>query len=662
MKKILLLVFVTLLAFNSFAQNNFNAHLSSPKQAPKLNLNNSTDGNQSGINLSIPNNQSIPHENQSRSGVTKIKFASSWNLNSVIVSESQSLTGDYDLNLISFTHRQCFSYPGISGLIQTSFSIDGGTTWDTSLVIQNDTTHYSRYPSGGIYNPAGNTNVNNAFSVISGPITSGSTASGGWIGSYFGSSQFNGTNNDLQFEINGQAGVYFQHMPRYSFTVTPQAKAFVMGADYNFNSTATIIPFNGMVLNTGSFNSLNNNFDWNRQHITTAYAHDPSDNSQWWSTFGSIAFNSDGSIGYIVQIGRDSVDDFLAPMPIIWKSTDGGSNWVKQPGFDFSGVTAIQPFLTPVVDGSTSRPYFTSKNGIDIAVDYLNNLHIVCQIISSYSSNPDSLGFIWSDSLNNGTVRSNMFDVYMDSSSGNGWNAFLIDSIQVEPVAASMSNWTSSTTGYGIDARIQMSMDQSREKMFYMWQETDFTVDINNYYPDIVGRSLDLVSHLPTYVKNFTTGTEYEGDNFWLYVGDKTFSDGGTGFNVPVTTTASADGSGNGEHSVLHYFLKGVNFAASDYGSDGVNSSVINENIKVSQNLPNPASDNTSFYLTLPVATIAKVEVTNILGQVIYSIPAKQYNSGLNTITIPCKKFTKGIYFYSVEINGEKITNKMIVE
>lgn len=658
MKKPFLLICTTLLMFNSFAQNSFTAQISPQKLAPKLNLNKQLDGNASGINLSLPNNQSIPHENQTRASVTKIKFATSWNLYTALVSESQCLTGDYDLNLISFTHRQCFSYPGISGLIQTSFSTDGGSTWDTSLIIQNDTTHYTRYPSGGIYNPAGNTNVDNAFAVIAGPITDNSS----WIASYFGSSQLNGTNNDLQFEINGQTGVYYQHMPRYSFTVTPQAKAFVMGADYDFNSTATIIPFNGMVLNTGSFNSLNNNFDWNRQHISVPLARDPIDNSQWWSTFGNIAFNNDGMIGYIVQIGRDSADDFLAPMPIIWKTTDGGSVWVKQPGFDFSGITAVQPFLTATNDGVTKRPYFITQNGIDAAVDYQNNLHIVCQVLSSSSNDADSLGYIWSDSLNNGTVRSDMFDFYMDATQPNGWNAFLIDSIQVMPVYASGSNWTSSTGGIGEDARMQMSMDQSREKIFYIWQETDFNVDINNYYPDVVGRGLDMVTGVPTYVKNFTAGTPYAADNHWIYVGDKSFSDGTGGFNIPVTTTTSADGSNNGEHEVLHYFLKGVNFEATDFGSDGVNSSVLNKNIKVSQNMPNPASDITTFYLTLPTPSMAKVEIANILGQVIYSVPTKQYNTGLNTITIPCKKFAKGIYFYTVEINGEKITNKMIVE
>ncbi len=658
MKKLFLLICVTLLTLSSFAQSNLNANLSSPKLAFKKNLNSTIDGNQSGLNLSVPNPQGIPQANQSRAVVSKIKFSSSWNLFTALVSESQCLSGNYDLNLISFTHRQCFSYTGISGLIQTSFSTDGGNTWDTSLIIQNDTTQYCRYPSGGIYNPPGNTNVDNAFAVISGPITDNSS----WVSNYFGSSQLNGTNNDLQFEENGQTGVYYQNMPRYSFTVTPQAKAFVIGADYDFNSTATIIPYNGIVLNTGSFNSNNNNFDWNRQHIVTPFARDPSDNSQWWSEFGSVAFNADGNIGYIVQLGRDSVEDFLSPMPIIWKSTDAGSTWVKQPGFDFSGVLAIQPHLTAVTTGETARPYFTTQNGIDIAVDYQNNLHITCQILSGYSTNPDSLGFIWSDSLNNGTVRSNMFDVYMDGTQANGWNAFLIDSIQVATVTASTSNWTTSSGGIGIDGRMQMSMDLSREKMFYIWQETDFNVDINNYYPDVVGRGFDLVSGLPTYVKNFTAGTPYQADNFWIYVGDKTFSDGTGGFNVPVTTTGSADGSNNGEAKVLHYFLKGVNFEASDFGSDGISQSAINNKIKISQNMPNPASDLTSFYLQLPSASLAAVSVTNLLGQVVYSIPAKQYGSGLNTITIPCEKLASGIYLYTVEINGEKISNKMIVE
>ena len=63
--------------------------------------------------------------------VTKTLIGSSYNIYSVISGSTNPLHANNDLGTISFTHRQNSDLPGGSGVIQTSWSTDGG---DLSLI------------------------------------------------------------------------------------------------------------------------------------------------------------------------------------------------------------------------------------------------------------------------------------------------------------------------------------------------------------------------------------------------------------------------------------------------------------------------------------------------------------------------------------------------
>jgi hypothetical protein len=56
------------------------------------------------------------------------------------------------------------------------------------------------------------------------------------------------------------------------------------------------------------------------------------------------------------------------------------------------------------------------------------------------------------------------------------------------------------------------------------------------------------------------------------------------------------------------------------------------------------------------------VEVTNIMGQKVMTMDKGFVNSGARKFTIECSQLTTGVYFYTVKINGESFTHKMIVE
>jgi len=82
----------------------------------------------------------------------------------------------------------------------------------------------------------------------------------------------------------------------------------------------------------------------------------------------------------------------------------------------------------------------------------------------------------------------------------------------------------------------------------------------------------------------------------------------------------------------------------------------------VGQNYPNPVKGTTAFHIDLNKSANVIVEVSNVMGQKVMTLDKGLVNSGAQKYTIDCSQFNAGIYFYTVKINGESYTHKMIVE
>ncbi len=84
--------------------------------------------------------------------------------------------------------------------------------------------------------------------------------------------------------------------------------------------------------------------------------------------------------------------------------------------------------------------------------------------------------------------------------------------------------------------------------------------------------------------------------------------------------------------------------------------------IDVAQNQPNPFSGNSTVYVNLRQASDLSLEVTNMMGQVVYRTDAGQAQAGLNKLSINGSELASGVYFYTVNAGEAKVTRKMIVE
>lgn len=89
-----------------------------------------------------------------------------------------------------------------------------------------------------------------------------------------------------------------------------------------------------------------------------------------------------------------------------------------------------------------------------------------------------------------------------------------------------------------------------------------------------------------------------------------------------------------------------------------------NESVnRVSQNYPNPATTTTKINIDLPeTGTNLSIEVSNLVGQVVYSKDLGTVRNKQTSIVLDVSDFTPGVYFYTVKVSEKSVTRKMIVE
>ncbi len=608
------------------------------------------------------------------SGVEFYPFASSGNAYTLFHSQSNCLQANTDLNLIMFTHRACVYYinnGGNIGWINTSFSTDGGVTWDTTVlpmhVGKTATDTGCRYPSGAIYNPVGNTIANQAYGVVSGPYTNNTN----WTGYYFGSRRLDTSfDNEQVYPIADTPATFNEYWPNVA-TTTAGNKVFVLGVEEFISATSTLSGIlKNVVLNTGTFNAASKSFSWTQQNIhipvaikpqdTSLVTSNPVDTIQYISPTASsdMAWSLTGDTGYIVQFGVDSAQLYSTGSagyyPIVYKSIDSGKTWLKLPFFAFSADTNITKFLLLNQDGGYS-PFIGATNGSKCIVDYKGNLHIFTDIESGYSNNGDSLDYTYAP------VSGNVLPQYiydLSTSDGTTWSTVFVDSILSQPGAS--QQWTSTESSIFTDARVQAAATVDRTKVFVTWLDSNPDLDGVNDFPDIYSKGIDYTDNYITPVVNFTANSAQAEGCYWLYVSTTAFSNSGI-YTIPATISLPGNGNTNfsTDDAMEHFFVSGITFTDSDFSATGIAgiAPIAKSNLGITV-YPTPTNGdlNVSFTQYTGQATIF---VTNIIGSVV-----KQFNNvniADNQVSLNLEDLQSGIYFVRIETAQGSETQKIVI-
>ncbi|MEA3477751.1 MAG: T9SS type A sorting domain-containing protein, partial [Bacteroidota bacterium] len=86
------------------------------------------------------------------------------------------------------------------------------------------------------------------------------------------------------------------------------------------------------------------------------------------------------------------------------------------------------------------------------------------------------------------------------------------------------------------------------------------------------------------------------------------------------------------------------------------------QSFEISQIYPNPAISTTRFGLKLEERSNVSIDVINIMGQVIKKIELGTLNSGNHPVELNVSGMTSGIYYVSVTVDKQKITQKIVVQ
>ena len=632
-------------------------------------------------------------------------ISSSMNIYGVIIPYVKPLQWNDELNAVSFVHRKsptyAFSTPpaqtAATGGIVALVSTNCGASWDSTALFTNNT-YWSRYPSGAIYNPTGNTSISNAYIVAAGPST-GSSATPPWIGNYYVSKSLASYNNTPgSGTVIPLAGPYPPNVPSrhdfsaYGFTATDDGKMRVLaGITDDVSGLDTAV-----MLMTGTFNSGTSTFDWAGRIFDPPTTVAPSDNSENWVSRPMMAWNETGKVGYVVVMGQrlGATVSNVGNQPIVYKTTDFGVTWSLENGINFNGpaYNDVKYGLWATSGGGDTIPHFWWAEGMDLAVDVNNKLHIFSSILGHASGDPDSLNYInqWTTEKylwpHVPGTRPFLWDfVYDGDNVTPSWSHMLIDSMSSESPSGLSTGagyqdnpWdmdpSTSNQKVRIDARLQMSRTPDGKHLLYTWAESDtaFTDAQKkwNALPNIKARLYDVLNNdLSVTEIDLTSGATGDVASRAMYhhvsPKFKLVSETPTKLNVDVPVTVSNSNPYSQLTQNLHWYsCAGMEFDRGTIVTPTVITGVAENNVNSVNNsyiYPNPTNGNAVVSVYLANSSKVQLQVMNTIGQVVKTA-AVQGQAGANTINIDLGGLASGIYLVNVKVDNARSTKKLIIE
>jgi hypothetical protein len=216
--------------------------------------------------------------------------------------------------------------------------------------------------------------------------------------------------------------------------------------------------------------------------------------------------------------------------------------------------------------------------------------------------------------------------------------------------------------------RLQLTKDERSEEFFLTWTDSEGGNRVQeNMQPDIRGWSYNITTGENTDPVCFTCGTTFPYEHYWfVQASDRAYYNSvDTTFTVPMVsavslndfftnTVASAD-------PIDVEYVTGITFdAIVPIIYSGVDEPSGLSNISVSQNLPNPATGITTIKISSETVAPVTVEISNSIGQIVHTIDAGIIN-GNTSVNIDVSNLKSGLYFYTVIIEDQRVSKRMIV-
>lgn len=570
-------------------------------------------------------------------------------------SRTATISVNNDLNAIAFTHR--LQSPS-SSYIGYDVSFDRGATWQLNQVNYNPTLagyFPARYPLGGIYNPAGNTNPDNAVHTYIAPLLDGSLGvSGSWGGIGYGYKKFAGGSEPVQASFNSSGSVHW-FLPS-AFTIQPNGTVWFIDERTAWDGTTST--FDGIL------NVAKGTFDETSKTIAYEIQEWPFDvNPDDGINDIEIAFSPDGMTGWICILSNTPNNlPYTSYHPILYKTTDGGETWsdaIEVQLGGAAGLAAVKQFITDEALTAYFDPEpVPSRDEIPYYMGYYHDL-----VVDAWG-NPHINGNVMIADLVEGTIATGVsynapFHVWSPDG-GLTWQAYkLADILQYK---AEFTGGGSTVSHYNHN---QVSSTPDGTVLFFSWIDSDIPDAADNTRPDIY--FCDFVPYAGpggthSTPENVTVFSPAMWTANWATMPDRVFvqSTGANSFEATIPWIYQKLDAAN-DPSVPVQFNYIPDFKKT-YTITGLNERNVSDIATVSQNEPNPFNGETTVHVNLLKNTALSLEVYSLTGQKVLVQSYPEMKAGLHALRISSQNLQNGIYFYTVTTGNQKITKKMIVE
>lgn len=380
-----------------------------------------------------------------------------------LLNSTNSVAVDKDLNSVVFIHRNNTAlFGGNSGELRYDISTNGGNSWTSDLGVlnaSNGATTPARYPQACIYNPAGNTNPNNAYLSYFAPNFDTNL---GWNGAVSGVRKLNGTGNTENYNqagfTNGVPSTMSKGAPGIFWNISPQ---YDNGVDFQILK--------------GTWNNNIQDVQWSTNNILSP----PMYIYEWGAYVLSdylISFSPSGQIGWIAIMTQTTENE--GTVPVFYRTLNGGTTWTG-------------PFI-PALDNQIQFPCLGFERSItgksDLTVDINGAPHLLT-----------SMDF-------------RLFDITVQASTITNTNNISFEIYGISKMNQLQSVFSDSQSGDQSYNSIQPSIARNADgtKIFYLWNGTDFSVanlsDAN--FSNLYSKALDVETMTWTSIKNLTSCNE----------------------------------------------------------------------------------------------------------------------------------------------------------
>jgi hypothetical protein len=465
----------------------------------------------------------------------------------------------------------------------------------------------SRYPQGGIWNPAGNTDTANALVLGIPRVLDGSNGAVGGIGTGwkklaatapFGQNLETSTaalpnNKTESMEVTGSA----------IFVTAPIET--ISGNNILFTDKIAVYKY--------EYNQVSNQLS-----RTVSFLPFPNEGGSYKTTVANsaIAFGPDGQTGFVmISAANNAFDSVAAYIPYIAKTTDGGQSWsalepIKinkkkgdgpNPGLDAFREKMLAnlvyfnnngiPFKANYTDAGNHKLHYVDYlvNDFDLVVDKNNDAHVLASLVIS--------GF--GDTLNATFPNGITYNPGYGS-----WNMHLYFSDLQSPVKGELINQNQGLNGCWGDCngsdffleanRPQASRSEDGSVLAFAWYDTDKFAHpqldtANNGNPDLWIQRIR-VGNAGEYFygerpRNITKGSDYDGMAALGNVAPRLLNKPGGGYLLASTLSAFAPfnpATGTGQMTTQHIYVNNVSIpAAADSFQVQVQGVLLNANSSV---------------------------------------------------------------------------------